>query len=83
MWGRSIKKESGTQPASSAVPMTLGLSAMKMPFSGSSLLRSCASVKRVYTASSGIFRSVTSMILGMVNSCFYGGFVPSLKRMNF
>ena len=47
IWRRSIKNESGSHPASNAVPMTLGLSAMKIPFSGSSLLRSWDSVSLV------------------------------------
>ena len=35
-----IKSESGRQPASSALPMTTGLSAMKTPCSGCSRQRS-------------------------------------------
>lgn len=50
--GRSIasyvallhEKRDGGQPASSAVWITFGLSAMKTPFSGSSRFRSCACV---------------------------------------
>ena len=43
---RSISRETGTKPASSAREITLGLSAMKMPFSGSSRLRSWFCVRR-------------------------------------
>jgi len=46
MWRASIRKERGIYPAFSAVVMTLGLSAMKMPFSGSARLRSWVSVSR-------------------------------------
>ena len=43
---RSSRSETGTYPASSARSMTLGLSAMNSPCSGSCRLRSCASVSR-------------------------------------
>ena len=43
---RSMSRERGVYPASSARAITLGLSAMKIPFSGSRRLRSCACVRR-------------------------------------
>ena len=51
-------------PAASATRITFSLSTMKTPFSGSSLLRSCASVRCAYTATSGTSRlsiSITFM----------------------
>ena len=47
---RSIKNDSAVRPASRARDITLGDSAMKMPFSGSSLFRSCRSVRLTYAA---------------------------------
>ena len=52
----------GAYPASSARVITLGLSAIKMPFSGSRRLRSCASVKRANASSPGSEKSVISMM---------------------
>ncbi len=40
-----ISSDTGSHPASRALWVTFGPSAIKIPFSGSCLLRSCASVK--------------------------------------
>ena len=42
----SMRNDIGTHPALSARSMTLGLSAMKMPLSGSRRFNSCTSVRR-------------------------------------
>ena len=60
-----MSRASGSIPAARARRMTLGLSAMKIPFSGSRRERSWASVSRAKTSSSGAERSETVMIRSM------------------
>lgn len=43
-WRRAVSIATGTHPARSADAITLGLSAMNIPFAGSTRLRSCALV---------------------------------------
>ena len=52
-WLRSTSSLAGRHPAASARRMTLGLSAMNMPFFGSNRFNSWASVSRANTSSSG------------------------------
>ena len=60
-WLRSTSRETGLHPASSARQITLGLSAMNIPFLGSKRFNSWASVSRAYTSSSGALKSVISV----------------------
>ena len=78
---RSHKSDTGQYPASSATFITLGLSAMNIPFSGSIRLRNCASVSVPNISAPGCSSDVIS-IIGMFScifrqpSCFVADGVP-------
>ena len=62
----STRKEIGLHPESNARSITFGLSAIKIPFSGSARFKSCISEILAYTSSSGALKSVISMIFDMI-----------------
>ena len=64
----SVKSDTGTHPAFKATSITVGLSAINTPFSGSSLFLSCAPVNLTKTSSSGALKSVISCILAISDS---------------
>ena len=64
----SIRNETGTHPASSARPITSGLSAINRALDGSARFTSWFSVARAYTSSSGARKSVISMTWGISSS---------------
>ena len=68
---RSHRQDIGTQPASSARSMTLGLSAMKIPGLGSYRCRNCVSFNLAYISNSGLSRSVISMISAINDTCTF------------
>ena len=59
----STRKEIGWHPESKALSITFGLSAIKIPFSGSARFKSCISEILAYTSSSGALKSVISRCL--------------------
>ena len=61
-WRRSMRNETGSYPAAMALPMTLGLSAIKMPRSSHSQLVSRLSLSLAKISSSGAEKSVISRI---------------------
>ena len=76
----STRKEIGWHPESKALSITFGLSAIKIPFSGSARFRSCTSEILAYISSSWALKSVISIILDMIfspvlSSCFHPAIV--------
>ena len=72
----------GVYPASSARVMTLGLSAIKIPLSGSCRFSSCLSVSLAYTSSSRAEKSVISMIFGIpVLPVLFSAIILQLEKM--
>ena len=68
----SVSMDTSSYPALIARSMTLGLSAMNIPFSGSRRFLSCASVSFVNTSQPGALRSFISMNSGIILlSCPY------------
>ena len=62
----SIRQDIGSYPASSALSITLGLSAIKIPFPGSALFNNCPSDNLAYTSSSSASKSLISIMFILI-----------------